>query len=204
MAPPSWVLLGPEPGAGSPTVWGWRGWLLAPHPRQSTAELEAWFAGREAVAEGPAPTPTLVLWRDGAVPVTLTHVPNKAWLVGCSLGLFVLGLLLWRLALSARVGWAWLPGSVVVLAGLAVVVLAPGLAGQIAHGAQPGVLVLGLFLLIQWLLHERYRRQIIFLPSFSRARSGSSLARAEAARPNGEPSTVDAPPRSGSSVERNP
>ena len=59
-----------------------------------------------------------------------------------------------------------------------------------------------LIVLLQWLLHERYRRQIIFLPSFSRSRSGSSLSRAEAARA-GEPSTVDAPARGpGSSVER--
>jgi hypothetical protein len=100
--------------------------------------------------------------------------------------------------------WACLLGTIMVLGGLALVVLAPALAGQVAYGCQPGLLVLLLFLLVQWLLHERYRRQIIFLPSFSRPRTGSSLSRAEAARPNGEPSTVDAPPRTGqgSSAER--
>jgi hypothetical protein len=84
------------------------------------------------------------------------------------------------------------------------VALFPGLAGQIAFGCQPGLVVLVLLLLIQWLLHERYRRQIVFLPSFSRARSGSSLTRPHVPTgPPSEPSTVDVSPRQhGSSVER--
>jgi len=48
-------------------------------------------------------------------------------------------------------------------------------------------------------MHERYRRQIVFLPSFSRSRAGSSLVRKKSSPrpPNGEPSTVDAPPPAG-------
>jgi hypothetical protein len=56
---------------------------------------------------------------------------------------------------------------------------------------------------VQWLLHERYRRQIVFLPSFSRSRAGSSLLRGGVQRPHGEPSTVDAP-RTGSGAGKHP
>jgi hypothetical protein len=208
IAPPRWVVLAPEPGPGSRTTWGLRGFLLAPRSRLTTAELDAWFNDREvsaAAADGPAVTPTLVLWRDGAAPLTLTHFPQQPWLIVCSLGLVLLGLVLSRLALSPVPGrWAWacVLLSLAVCGGLVLVVFAPGLAGLIAYGCEYGLLVLVLIIMLQWLLHERYRRQIIFLPSFSRPRSGSSLARAEAARPV-EPSTVDAPPRGpGSSVER--
>jgi hypothetical protein len=51
--------------------------------------------------------------------------------------------------------------------------------------------------LVQWLLNERRRRQIVFLPSFRRSRGGSSLVRSTSSptsRPQApEPSTVDAP-----------
>jgi hypothetical protein len=208
-APPGWIVVSPEPDPGSPQAWGWQRGLLAPRSRLSGADLEAWFDGSESAGdpstrEAPAAVPTLVLWHDAAEPLTLTHLPWRAWLVGCSLALVVLGLVLSRLALSAvpgRSAWAWAMGGVVVLAGLAVVALAPGLAAQVAYGCQPGLLVLVLILLAQWMLHERYRRQIIFLPSFSRSRSSSSVLR-PGSKPLGEPSTVDVAPPAGSSVER--
>jgi hypothetical protein len=75
---------------------------------------------------------------------------------------------------------------------------------NVAYGCEPGAVVLVAFAAVQWLLHERYRRQVVFLPSFSRGRAGSSLLRAGAQRPHGEPSTVDAPPRAGSSANKNP
>jgi hypothetical protein len=132
-------------------------------------------------------------------------VRQNVWLVVCSLGLVVLGLGLVRLALSPVPGrWVWscVLGGLVGLGVLALVVFAPGLAGLVAYGCQPGLVVLVVLVAFQLMLHERYRRQIVFLPSFSRARTGSSVVRSEEARP-GEPSTVDAPPRSvGSSVER--
>ena len=72
----------------------------------------------------------------------------------------------------------------------------------IAYGCEPGAVVLLLALAFQWVMLERYRRQIVFLPSFRRARTGSSLVRANGARrPAGEPSTVDAPRPSGSSQQ---
>jgi hypothetical protein len=189
-----------------------RGLLLAPRFRLTAADLEAWFIGgapaapaageRRAssppVAEGALVTPTLVLWRDGAGTVTLTHVHQKVWLVVCSLSLVVFGLALVRLALSSgprRWVWACVLAALAVLGGLALVVFTPGLAGLVAYGCQPGLLVLAVLVLVQWMLHERSRRQIIFLPSFSRAPTASSVAQANGGRP-AEPSTVDNPPSS--------
>ena len=139
------------------------------------------------------------LARRGGRAATL-HAPQQVWLVGCSLVLVLLGLLLARLpcrpspdggSLVRR--WAWLLLAVVLAALVLGVLLWPTLAGQVAYGCQPGAVVLLVIALVQWLLHEAYRRQIVFLPSFSRSRSGSSLLRREPERPHGEPSTIDAP-----------
>jgi hypothetical protein len=69
----------------------------------------------------------------------------------------------------------------------------------IAYGCEPGFVVLLAVLGLQWLMHQRYRRQIVFLPSFSRGPAGSSLIRKTPSSrpPSGEPSTVDVPPQMG-------
>jgi hypothetical protein len=204
LAPPNWVILGPEPGAGSPLAWGWRGLLWAPRPQASEADLEAWFAGTDSAPDAAPVAPALVAWRDADEPLQLTHVPRQFWLVGCSLLTAVLGLALTRLALSPRRGrsaWAWVLGGLLLTIVLALAAFAPALASQLAYGAQPGLLVVLLLAVAQWLLHERHRRRVIFLPSFSRPRTGSSVARSES-RPPGEPSTVDAPRATSSSLER--
>jgi hypothetical protein len=103
-------------------------------------------------------------------------------------------------ASSKSLPWAWLLLAVLVVALVMSVLLWPTMTGQIAYGCQPGVAVLLLLALVQWLLHERYRRQIVFLPSFSRTPTGSSLRKEAARPPSGEPSTVDVAPRTGSSA----
>jgi hypothetical protein len=52
-------------------------------------------------------------------------------------------------------------------------------------------------LAVQWLMHQRYRRRVVFLPGFTRLK-GSTLIRG-GGRPRGEPSTVDAAPPAPSS-----
>jgi hypothetical protein len=202
------VVLSPEQGPGTPLHWGLRGWLPAPHPGVTSDDLERWFAGQDvSPTEGAAsPAPSLVLWHDAAEPIRVTHVPQQAWLLACSLGLVLVGVLAWRLGAAGGGSAAfWLLLFAVAGSAVAAMVFWPALAAQLAYGCQPGLAVLLLLAAAQWLLHERYRRQIIFLPSFSRPRSGSSLTRPEPppAAPHGEPSTVDAPPRApGSSINR--
>jgi hypothetical protein len=209
-APRGWVVLGPEAGPGAGRVWGRRGWLFAPGSNLTAADLDRWLHAGEAPAPSRADagaTPTLVLWRDQPT-LRLTYAPQQLWLVGCSLALVLAGLVLARLPLlrpeEGTPLWGWLLLGVFLVATAAVVLLWPTLAGQLAYGCQPGAAVLLVLGLVQWALHERYRRQIVFLPSFSRTRSGSSLLRQKpVAAGHGEPSTVDAPARlPGSSVDR--
>jgi hypothetical protein len=207
--PANWVpvaVAGGE-GPGPAHTWGWRGWLLAPRLALTGADLERWFAGGEAAVETPAAPPSLVCWRDGAEPVVITHVAQQTWLLVCSLGLLVLGLglswLTWPAPGRSGPGaWLWPLLALLTLGVVLVALRWPTALAWVAYGCQPGAVVLALVAAVQWLLHERYRRQIVFLPSFSRGR-GSSLLR-EAPRPPSEPSTVDVPARaaSSSSVER--
>ncbi len=225
-APRGWVVIAPEAGPATGRTWGWRGWLLAPQSSRTAADQELWLTGDESqapVSQTAAGTqPTLVLWRDRTPNVQLRHVPQFAWLLTCSLALVLLGLMLSRLPLTRRAAegsngavspsgqarsttsvWAWVLLSVIVSVVVLGLLLWPTLSGQIAYGCQPGAAVLLLVAGVQWLLHERTRRQLVFLPSFSRSRPGSSLTRHEAARAAyGEPSTVDVPRATPSSVER--
>jgi hypothetical protein len=232
VAPSGWVLLGPEQDPGVEWTWGLRGWLLSPRPALSAIDLDHWLTGSaEATGEGtltgssegvldPGSNPILVCWRSGAEPVYLLHVPQQLWLLFCSLGLLLLGLLgmgHWTApngkAGSLAPGSLSLRGLVVVTAGgvllVAAVLFWPTLTGQVAYGCQPGLVVLLPLLVVQWLFQERRRRRIVFLPAFSqkperssasgRRGEGSSVSpgRAEAtpapAPRRGEPSTVDAP-----------
>jgi hypothetical protein len=198
--PPSWVPLGPEVGPGAERSWGWRGWLLAPRLAVTGADLEAWFAGpdRAVPTEEEVPgSPTLVYWRNGSDLLRLIHVPQQVWLLVCSLTLLVVGLGLYFLPRRGSGPSRWFLPSVALLILTAAVVglMWPTLLAAVVYGCEPGAVVLVLFALVQWLLHERYRRRIVFLPSFRRSRPGSSLVRngSSSQRPRGEPSTVDAP-----------
>jgi hypothetical protein len=85
-------------------------------------------------------------------------------------------------------------GVLLVCAIAAAALLKPAVFSAVVYGCEPGMMALAALLLMQWLMHERYRRQVFFLPSFSRIRSESSQVRAGGmARPTGEPSTVDHP-----------
>jgi hypothetical protein len=191
--PAGWVVLSPESGPGADRVWSWRGRLPALKLRTPPVEEEA--------EPGEAGALDVLCWRSSPVPLLLVHVPQQTWLLTCSLLSVVVGLLL----LGGRSGqgvsrWRAFAG-VLLLVGIAVTgALRPAILAAILYGCQPGVLVLAVFLLFQWLLHERYRRQIVFLPSFSRKRSGSSMKPSPAGP--GEPSTVDHTRPAGSSGAR--
>ena len=122
----------------------------------------------------------------------MSHVPEQPWLLVCSLTLLIVGLALAFLSLPRSVFWGTLAalGVGALLAGL----FWPGVLGAILYGCQPGALVLVPVLAVQWLMHQRYRRQVVFLPGFTRLKAGSSLVRGGSSRPRGEPSTVDAAP----------
>lgn len=175
--------------------WSLRGWLLAPGPAATAADLERWLTSQDAPVAEPVDrggTVSLVCWQSTLQPLRLTQVPQQWWLLGCSLAVVVVGLSLYYLPLGRGAFW----GAIATL-GVAVVVVGilwPSVMPAFVYGAQPGVLVLALVLGVQWFLHRRYRRQVVFMPGFTRLKAGSSLVRTGSShRPRTEPSTIDAP-----------
>ncbi len=201
------VAIGPEGGPATGRAWGWRGWLLAPMPAARTDDLERWIAGPDASAAPGTEVGTLVCWREGFDPLTVTHAPQQAWLLACSLSLLVAALgifLLLRRALRGRqpgvsdLGGriAWLVLVLLTVAGVGTALVWPTTTAALAVGAEPGAAVLVQVERLVALWPEQRRRRIAYLPSFRRGPQNSSLLRPSSSppvRPPGEPSTVDVP-----------
>jgi hypothetical protein len=197
--PPSQVALPPAGHAAAGPHWVWRGWLLAPEPATTGRELEEWLTRKRSGLQGERGS--LVFWGEDSEPVTVLYFPQQLWLILCSGILLLVGLGLLAAPLSRAVFW-------LAVGGLTLVALAAGLAWPevvpaVVYGCQPGLAVLVVLVAVQWLLQRRYRRQLVFMPGFTRARTASSLARGSSInqRPR-ETSTVDAPPGPSSSVSR--
>ncbi len=187
--PPSWLPLSHD-GTSSDYRWGWRGWLLALRPSATATELERWITeSPEAEASG---VPTATAWRTPGEPLRVLAVPQQLWLILCSLIVVVLGVVLAYVRLPRLLFWLIL--SALAGASLAAGIFAPGLAAAVLYGMQPGVLVLLPLLSLQWWLYRRYRRQVVFLPGFSRPRGSSIVTPSGSGRSRGEPSTIDTQP----------
>lgn len=159
--------------------------------------------GGDWVPAGASPSwaPTLTVWRDSLAPLRVFQLPWQAWFVICSGTLLVIGL---AVSFAPLPRWGvWLVLLLVVAGALFVRAVAPALFPMLLYGCQPGLVVLLLVLLVQWTLHERYRRQLVFLPGFMRVQSGSSLTRGGSSGRQREPTTVDAP-ASGTRGEASP
>jgi hypothetical protein len=169
--------------------WAWHGWLPAPEPATSAAELEHWLAAGQTTAS--AAQPSVVCWRTTLSPLTIVRAPRQIWWLACSGLVLLFGL---GLSLVPRTRLAFWLLSLLLAAGIvAVALLWPSLSPLLVYGSLPGLLVLGLLLTMQWLLHRQYRRQVVFMPGFTRLKSGSSLVRTAAPPRPREPSTIDAP-----------
>jgi hypothetical protein len=195
--PATWVVLSPESGPGAERVWSWRGRL--PALRLRTPLLDDETESADSAAAAPL---DVLRWQGDPRPLLLVHVPQQAWLLACSLVSVIFGLVvLGARAQDSGGRWRAATGVLLLLVVAATGVLRPTILAAVLYGCQPGVMVLAVILPIQWLLHERYRRQFIFLPSFTRKRSGSSLKPPPRQAP-GEPSTIDHPRPAGSSASR--
>jgi hypothetical protein len=197
--PSSWLPLDADSSFRAEQDWKIRGWLLGPRAVASGADSEGWSFGAEAAGlpatpEGDTKGPlALVGWQNAPGPLRLTHAPQQGWLLACSLTVLALGLAVGLLKWPRGLGWLVALGG--ALAAAALGLLRPQLLAALAYGIEPGLLVLALVLAMQWLLHQRYRRQVVFLPGFQRGKPGSSIQRVGSSnRPRGEPTTVDAPP----------
>lgn len=200
---PDWVVISAGSGATMEQHWGLRNGLPAPRPGATAADLERWFNGGLELAGAPLDSetdwalrnPELVADQPVLGSVTVVHFAQQVWLLGCSLLVVAVGLALYFVPLPRTVLW-----MVLVLLGLAALVAAllwPRTIPALFYGCQPGLVVLLVVIAAQWLLQRRYRRQVIFMPAFSRVIPGSSLVRGGSGgsgQRRHEPSTVDAPP----------
>ncbi len=187
--PPSWVSVPTANNVLPDFRWSLQSWLLAPEAVVSAGELTAWQVKQDEPL-------SLVLSRGRSQDsITVIHFPRQTWLLICSGLLLAVGLALHMLPLARSIFW-----FLVVSLGLGLIVggfLWPAWVPALLFGAQPGALVLGLILGIHWVLNERYRRQVIFMPGFTRLKPGSSLLQNPPAPRPREASTVDAPAPSG-------
>jgi hypothetical protein len=193
---PGEVVLNPADEAVTELAWGMQGWLLTPRPALTGAELEEWLTGTSASAPDEDGGPGLLCWQTVPQPLTLVHVSQKTWLLVCSLLLLALGLALSFVPLSHGPFRAlcWMVVAALGLGAAAVAVLWPGVMPAVVYGCEPGFAVLVLVVAVQWMLQRRYRRQLVFMPGFTRLKPGSSLVRAGSSNRPREPSTVDVPP----------
>jgi hypothetical protein len=168
----------------------WRGWLPTVEPSLTGAELEQWITGQE-VSDGGIEA-SLVSSAGTLEPLRVFRVTRAAWFLTCSGVVLLLGLILYARPLRPA-GWLVFAGLSLVLILLASWVWTDILP-VVLYGALPGVVLLALLLALQWMVHQRYRRQLVFMPGFTRVKTGSSLLRAGSSnRPREPSSTVDAP-----------
>jgi hypothetical protein len=139
----------------------------------------------------------LAYWRTSQEPQSVVCLPRSAWLTLCSGSALLLFLALFFLPLGRGVLWCLL--VVLGVALLAGALLWPAAVPAVLAGCQPALAAIVLVLGVHWLLQERYRRQVVFIPGFTRARSGSSMVRLNGGRGRPrETSTIDAAPANGS------
>src|SRR5205085_12117469 len=139
-------------------------------PTQSTGQLEEWLTGQEQAEAGA--DASLVSGAATLEPLRVFRVWRALWFMLCSGAVLLAGLGLYLFPPSSR---GWLAFLVVFLGSLAAVGwFWPAVLPAVFYGAAPGVVFLGGMLLLQWLLHERYRRQLVFMPGFTRVKAGSS------------------------------
>jgi hypothetical protein len=199
--PPEELALYPSGGFTAEQRWSLWGWLLAPRPALTTQQLEQWFNENDSLAADER-EPTLVCWQTVLSPLVLLHAPERFWLLVCSLVVLGLGVGLIYVRLPRLFFWACV---LMLAAGIVVIgILWPGLLPSIVYGCEPGAAVLIFLVALQWTLHERYRRKVVFMPGFTRLKPGSSLVHAGSSNRKRELSTVDEPPKRGSSVSKQP
>jgi hypothetical protein len=182
------------PGARPEYRWALSRWLLSPEPAAADADLEAWLLGNGA--GGDTRPHGLTFFPAGQEPQRVYFVPRLLWLVAVSVLAVVVFLVVYFLRLSRALLVALV--GLAVVAGLALALTWPALLVALCYGAEPGLVVVVLVLLLLWVWQERYRRQLVFIPGFTRLQAGSSLIRnGKSSRRPREASTVDAPAPSG-------
>jgi hypothetical protein len=169
--------------------WSWQNWLPMPESSVTSADREPWPVSKDST--GSASLVTYSFTHVGMRPETIYHLPREGWLMGCS-GIFLILTLGGFFSPVPRAAFWWFLLSF-PLAGLLLYLVCPSAVPPILFGVQPGVFLFVVFMGTHWLLQERYRRQLVFLPGFSRAKPGSTMTRNHSVKQPREASTIDTP-----------
>jgi len=169
--------------------WGLQSWLLTPESAATSADLDGWLLGKESTEVPDTVTYTFALISEQ--PETVYHLPRHWWLLLCS-GAFLIVTLGGYFSPITRLTY-WLMLFALGLGGLVLGILCPAFLPPLLFGLQPGVVLFIAFVSVHWLIQERYRRQVEFLPGFVRPKTGSTMMRSNSSKRPREVSTVDAP-----------
>ena len=180
----AFLTLGPDRSA--PVRWDWQNWLFTP---QSVSDSSISVNSAASGAMEQVRMNGAVVRTKGPVELRVLSASRGVWLFVCS-GTMLTVLLLLNVIFVRRKWIATLLALLLAGGLFAVGVYWPSLLILILYGCQPGFVVLVPLALLQWLLQRRYRRQVVFLPGFTRLQTGSNLI---VPGKRNEPSTIDAP-----------
>lgn len=145
--------------------WQWVGWAFPPAPDPSARLLEKWVD-----PDALAPLATLperpgysYLQTEPGGVITFWSLPPLTWCGVGSLTVLTLGWLVWRGFLAVQ--WVW--GLVAILLLLALL-LGSGLLWAFLYAAQTGLVIFGGYICQHWWRQQRWKRQIVILPGFTR------------------------------------
>jgi hypothetical protein len=193
--PETWVGLDWQSNSYERQKWNFLGGLLTPRPVTQEADLEQWFSGQftggdAEFAQGPS---YVISWQSNADSLRIMSLPRQLWMIVCSLAFLLVALGVYFFARTSRGLWLGL-ALIAFLVGT-LVTLWPGIMIQVIYGCEPAVLVLIVILAAKYWLFRRYRRQVVFLPGFTRRKTPSSLARqpSSVSRPAGESAILEQP-----------
>jgi hypothetical protein len=158
-------------GAPVESRWRWRLGMFVPAAGRTDGYLERWFqvgsrADDEPGADEPGDATAVTVGQASPQPLRVYRVPAVWFVVLCSVGVLLIGLIVTRLP-TAVAGPAVV---VLVAAGACAVVLAPHPAAQAAGAAQFGLAALVAALAVQGAVRWAYRRRVTHLPGFTRSR----------------------------------
>jgi hypothetical protein len=164
-------------GAVMERQWSWRKWLFAPLPAVPARELDHWISHSDSAASEDDFGPEVVCWQPFLAPLPLLVVPQRLWLLACSLSFLVLT---FGIAQSLRrpiLSWPLAAFASILLC--AVAVYLPDMLPMLIYGCQPGVFVISAVWMGHGILRLAQRKKISWLSSFNRATQGSVLGMME-------------------------
>jgi hypothetical protein len=192
--PSAWAGI-PDSAATTMYRWAFRGYLLFPESALTSGDAETWLTGAEP--REPEHPVSLTFTRPAYEPTQVWHAPRIAWLMACSGAAVFAFLGFFFLAVPHRLYW----GAIVLftLTAVSAAITWPSAVPFVVVGLEPALIVIAVLLAVHWIVHERYRRQVVFIPGFSRTHANSSVVHAGAKPKTRDLSTIDSPQTAGTS-----